>query len=633
MLSDRESEKTGSDRKSQVVGSSAASGVDAYLAEDKNKELLLKHPGLNHFWDGKKWVVSHERFRAVASAADITLAKPQQAGPQDLFATHGSYDITGVIEITEAKTSVVSEPIVINEVVLILGNALVEALGGDESRIEGDNCVNTGPTVLPCFDCDVPVEVIRVDVPDEHTCEREFPGSELLAQVRAKERDAEAAKTDKVGQRNIASQITSEMPQLGIEQPRYLDARSLNPPPDVVRFSKIDLSAFPLEEIKAADPSQKRVWVFEDTYQGFAVVHDGEQRYVASFNPTIKQFAGMLGLTRSAYGGDQSVSFDMRLSALVRRLHENPAFSVSLLDYGSERPSSNDLKTAAQEILGHPTRVYLKSSRSSRGELVLRISRDENDLSVIESDSSEVGELLANYTKAVESLRLQRGDFEVPYLSELAKQVLQSSGSVEGFLARVLVHMETPILEEEIPVTRYKTKLGSEKAEFRMIMQGRDEPTLVAHYAKASLNDIAGNISLQGWSRATAQVVRGIYQQKLKGILPQTEINDRAGRALETLTHSAETFAKEFVKRVRESGSKKDLADFAIDICPVWDDARGELRYVLLEVQYGYAFKGLVRVAPKKAQEVQQFRDALRVERKRADLVQGALDFLNIREP
>lgn len=615
-----------------IEPTASASAVEQSPTTDEvnpNERLLLENPSLHEFWDGKKWVISHERFQAAASAADITLAEPQQVPQHDLFATQGSYQSTGVIEEPGAITTVVGERILVSEVALILGQELVEVLGGDEFRIDDDDCLSNRPTMLPCCDCDVPVQVIRIVVPDELNCQREFPGRELFRQVRQKERDAEAAKTDKVGQRNIASR----MPNLGIEQPRYLDARSLNPPPDVVRFARIDLAAFPLEEIKAANPTQKRVWVFEDAFQGFAVVHDEGQRYVFSFNRKVKQFAAVLGLTRRAGRGSESADFDERLAALVRRLDKSPDFSVGLLHHRSEAPSFNDLKIEARKILGHPARVYLKSSRSARGELVLRVSRGQDGGSVIESDSSEVGELLAEYTERVERVKRQGEDFAVDCLLESAKDSVHSSGSVEGFLARVLTDMTTPILEEEIPVTRYATRLGLEKAEFRMIMQGRDEPTLVAHYAKASLNDIAANLSLQGGARATEQVIRGIYQQKLKGVVSQEEIHARAGRAIKTLTHSAESFAKEFVKKVRESGSTKDLADFAVDICPVWDGAAEELRYVLLEVQYAYAFEGLVRVAPKKAQQVQQFRDALQVARDEAELLKGALALFDIQQP
>jgi hypothetical protein len=140
-------------------------------------------------------------------------------------------------------------------------------------------------------------------------------------------------------------------------------------------------------------------------------------------------------------------------------------------------------------------------------------------------------------------------------------------------------------------------------------MQGHDELKLVAHYAKASLSDIAANISLGGRGRATKQVVRGIFQQQLAGVMPQEEINQRAGESLSKLTTMAETFAREFAKEVVKSGVTRSLNDFAVDICPVWDAEAQDLRYVLLEVQYGYAFEGLRHISPEKADEVQEFKD------------------------
>ena len=46
-------------------------------------------------------------------------------------------------------------------------------------------------------------------------------------------------------------------------------------------------------------------------------------------------------------------------------------------------------------------------------------------------------------------------------------------------------------------------------------LEGREDVELVASYAKASLKDVAANISIAGKGRHTVQVIRGIMQQPI----------------------------------------------------------------------------------------------------------------------
>jgi hypothetical protein len=179
--------------------------------------------------------------------------------------------------------------------------------------------------------------------------------------------------------------------------------------------------------------------------------------------------------------------------------------------------------------------------------------------------------------------------------------------------------MKTPIVEEQINATRVRMREGSLKAEFRMIFQGQEELKLVGHYAKASLSDVAANISLGGRGRSTEQVIRAIFQQELKGKVRQAEINQRAGTSFLKVQDVAQTFAREFAKELAKSQSQRRLVDFAIDLIPVWDVETQDLRVFLLEVQFGYRFKGLESISSEKARQVQSFRDELLGKRRRQE--------------
>lgn len=226
-------------------------------------------------------------------------------------------------------------------------------------------------------------------------------------------------------------------------------------------------------------------------------------------------------------------------------------------------------------------------------------------------------------------MREQADDDLSKFNKNMARNSVSSHGSVECFLAKALERMDTPIVEGEIPVTRLETKLGSEKAEFRMIMQGRDSLSLVAHYAKSSLHNIAANISLGGHARSSQQVVRGIFQQKLKSKVSQDEINRRAGESFSKLQHVAERFGQEFAEKLAHSNSPRRLVDFAVDISPVWDEQAQDLRFFLLEVQYGYAFQRLRSISPSKAQKVQEFKEALAEERRAKQRNKAQQRFVN----
>jgi hypothetical protein len=582
-------------------------------AVDANEQLLLEHPGLHNFWDGKKWVVSHERFQMAADAAGVTLPTPPAIETRDMFEVAHSYAAERLTECKAQGVSIVPDetPMVSFDLEGMLGDNLLQGLGIDidnfRSSLDRSHSQSIGDT---CTDNGCTFRIVRIDTPKDLTIDRDLAGETLKMQVLSTVRDASETVSDKVGQRIIASSLE----WIGIEQPRFLDTRGIHAPIPAVRFSNLDFSKFPLQEIQDADPEQKKVWVFEDIQQGFAVVQDGAQRYVISENPTMALEARLARVDKEALTGDDPGIFHQRLERFLGAVSRNESAAIVLAramdsDEAAMSPESRQYAIGASQLLRHPGTVFIKSSRSAGGELVLRCTKDASGAAVIESDSSEVGDILAQYTRKVSKAASQdsASDFLGKLFAEKAIQSVSRQGSVEAFLSTALGCMETPIVEEEIPVTRLKTKLGIEKAEFRMIIQDNN---LVAHYAKSSLKDIAANISRGGQGRSSQQVVRGIFQQKLAGRMPQAEINEKAGKSLQKLESSAQTFAREFAKKLTESGSSRNTRDFAVDLCPVWDEKTQDLKFVLLEVQYVYGFSGLEQVSPAKAAQVRAFKDA-----------------------
>lgn len=577
---------------------------------DKNGELLLNVPGLHNFWDGKKWVVSHERFQTVADCANVVLPPPSPLKEADLFATVRSYQSHRLQKHKGASSSLVKDSACsTGEILEMLGDQLLSRIGCNVDELYAGH--EDYGNQLPSYGGPFEVQAVRIEAPRELNICRFAVGANLAQLAKSSTRDKERTLTDKVAQRTIAS----ELAWTGLQQPCFLDAREISPPKLCVEFSQCDLSGFPLKTIREASPGARRIWVFEDTQQGFAVVHDGERRFVASSNPIVMRLVDRLGLAVPTGIGESRANFDSKLQVLINLLQGMRSFCVVLAcSEPTEKSSDEQLAADALQILSHPNPIFIKSSRSAGGKLVLRSRKDSAGAPIIESDSSEVGEILSHYVRKANQAAqgLSATNVQTRCFAEAAAQSVKRRGSVQAFLKQALESMEAPIVEGEIPVTRYRTTIGEEKAEFRMIMQGDDELKLVAHYAKASVNDIAANISLGGRGRTTQQVVRGIFQQQLAGRVSQEDINRRAGESLRNLTDMAETFAREFAHRVGESRAARTLNDFAVDICPVWDAKAMDLRYVLLEVQYGYAFEGLKGVSPSKANVVQNFKDEVK---------------------
>jgi len=224
------------------------------------------------------------------------------------------------------------------------------------------------------------------------------------------------------------------------------------------------------------------------------------------------------------------------------------------------------------------------------------------------SDSPEVGEFLCKLVSDTAML----ADKEIwhPLQTELAEKRLACTATVVDFLASLIGHMKAPIVERAIPAMRLRTESGREKIEFRMILQGDETLTVAGHYAKASLHDVAGNISIGGYGRRTRDAIEGLYRQELGAHYHEERILKKIDETYNQLISVAEELGNKLAKSSKEGSlsATRSMNDFAIDICPVWNKERDSIELHLLEIQYGYASSGLTQVEPQMAANVANFK-------------------------
>lgn len=552
-------------------------------AHHPNHLLLSICPDLVDFWDGNAWVVTSQRLEKAALKAGIHPTLPSPTDIPDLFSTRLPYSSVETLRVQGAELALKRDVLFIDE---ILGSNLMDTL-----ELESYAAKNT--TTFQPLEANFDIVSLQVTPPQGIEIDRSVAGDRLLSRIIPVKNERLRSIADKVAQRNLLSAFSKSE----IEQPKYLDARAVNPPDSCVEFHHVSFSNFPVKKIASTPKSAKKIWVFEDCRQGFAVVSDGKRQYVHSENTIARELIRKHKLQSGARSGD---AFSIRLDRFLTELSERSEYRVCLL-----RPSphleSERLKLA-RSILEYDGEVFVKSSRSSDGILVLQVTGRKGHEPVIQSDSVEVGELLKQYLLQIESVSLAKSGgsvelFERLVVTEDTKAVRKRS-SMEGFLEKALSCMEAPIVEDAIPVARFAVPQGVEKVECRLIFQGTERVELVGHYVKASPNKVAANIACGGHSRRTFDVMYGLHNQHLEGSVPPDEIDRRAARSFERLQEHASRFARACADHYRQLMPQRPLCDFALDICPVWDQQRGTLRFFLLEIQFTYGYSGLTTAVP-----------------------------------
>ena len=552
-------------------------------ASDPNRRLLSLCPDLSDFWDGNAWIVTADRLQRAAAQAGIDVPELATGEAQALFSSSTPYTPRPVELIQSASLIRQSDTLLLDE---ILGENLSLTL---ELEVAQDGFTVDFQPVEANFD----VSLFQLAAPKSIPLDRSIVGDALVERLTPIRNEIIRALADKVAQRNLVATVQD----VGLDQPRYIDARSLTPPDAFVEFRHPSFDAFPIEEIARTPVTVKRLWIFEDCRQGFAVVSDGKRQYAHSENPLVR---GLISTHKLEAGLCSKRGFSARLARFLEELSAHEEYGVCLL---RRTPSLYERRLGvARSVLAHPGEVYVKSSRSSDGILVLRVRGGAREDVIIQSNSQEVGELLKQHLLSLDSLRAVSSRRELGVLERVALHdqllTIRKRATMEGFLERAMSCMEAPIVEESIPVARLLTPEGAEKVECRLIFQGEGEVELVGHYAKASRNEIAANLSCGGHSRRTNEVIYGLHMQRLADVLPQAEIDRRVEDSLSRLRESGIKLARACATHYRQLVPSRPLRDFAIDCCPVWDNERGTLRFQFLEIQFTYGYSGLFMTEP-----------------------------------
>lgn len=551
--------------------------------ESPNQRLLSVYPELSNFWDGSGWIVTADRLARAAKPLGIKASPHDPSETVALFDTAIPYDILAIERISGARIKRQSDTLFIEET---LGDNLAMTLALElNAKRNADNFL---PLEALCE-----VRLFQVATPEGISVDRTLVGDALVERILPIRSEAIRVLADKVAQRNLVATVTSS----AIEQPRYVDARGVNPPDTCLEFRDISFRQFPIGEIARTPASAKKIWVFEDCRQGFAVVSDGKRQYVYSDSPLVRELIASNQLDQAT---SKKRGFSSRLEHFLEQLSGTGHYGVCLLKSAPEL--DRERLDLARSVIAHKGECFVKSSRSSDGILVACVRGGAEREAVIQSDSVEVGELLKHYVLHIESIRqaARRPDLTALEKVALHEQVeaVRRRISMAGFLERTIACMEAPIVEEAIPVARLSVPEGFEKVECRLIFQGQAEIELAGHYCKASSNQTAANIACGGHSRRTYDVIYGLHRQHLEGSLSQDEIDKRAEASFASLTEQATNLARECASFYRKVMPRRQLNDFALDICPVWDSTRGTLRFMFLETQFTYGFSGLAATEP-----------------------------------
>lgn len=129
------------DKKSPPSTAPAArENVTGQERQDPNAQLLLNHPGLHHFWDSMKWVVSDARLQIAAEEAGITVTPAKKLNPADVFEKEDMpYKHTPVPVLEGQPVDIVSPDYEWDPQYLVgmLGEGLLRTLGCQVDDFEG----------------------------------------------------------------------------------------------------------------------------------------------------------------------------------------------------------------------------------------------------------------------------------------------------------------------------------------------------------------------------------------------------------------------------------------------------------------------------------------------------------------
>jgi hypothetical protein len=397
--------------------------------------------------------------------------------------------------------------------------------------------------------------------------EREEAGTIVeLFRPAAAVRDELQSIVDKVSQRSIVSTLDTT-----IRQPDFFDIRSLSHPPKIRSIDRCNVA--PLQDVitsKAKEP-------------GDFLIATSAQAAFARIDGTYYVMNGQ------GFGELEEERFHQLVGSLAKEV---------FIRVPETTTTRGDVSRALTSLMRDEGVYYLKSTRSSGGAGIVKITVTEGDIRV----ESESPDTVSAFTNMLEYYRSQMSFVGAPSTPDLLRA--SALAPLQGFqepvvhlLGRYIASLDCPILERAIPSERvFQSK---ERAEFRVIIQGG---AVTGAYTKVSPSDIAANISLSGRGEAISTVVADIIARRLPDLSPEEQKARTLAIEAEILS-SALSLGEKFAGELAAT-HELSISDYAIDLIPSWNEGKNQLELFFLEVQYSYAWSGLEAVDPGAAARV-----------------------------
>ena len=379
-------------------------------------------------------------------------------------------------------------------------------------------------------------------------------------------RDELQSIVDKVSQRSIVSTLDTT-----IRQPDFFDIRSFSHPPKIRSIDGCNVA--PLQDVITSKAKQP----------GDFLVATSAQAAFARIDGTYYVMNGL------ASGVLEEERFHQLVGSLAKEV---------FIRVPETTTTQGDVSRALTSLMSDEGVYYLKSTRSSGGAGIVKITVTEGDIRV-ESESPDTIRAFTHMLESYRSTLSAVGNPSIPahMTSTFLEKVQGFQEPVAHLLGRYIASLDCPILERAIPSERvFQNK---ERAEFRVIIQGG---AVTGAYTKVSPSDIAANISLSGRGEAISTVVADIIARRLPDLSPE----EQKARTLEIeaeILSSALSLGEQFARELAAT-HQHSISDYAIDLIPSWNESKNQLDLYFLEVQYSYAWSGLEAVDPEAAARV-----------------------------
>jgi hypothetical protein len=343
----------------------------------------------------------------------------------------------------------------------------------------------------------------------------------------------------KIMQRELAREI-------GIfKQPiEWHDLRSLRLEQEhTIRFSKIDFSNLPVEEL-FAQGANVNVILFDDVDNGFALVRDG--------NHCVKLLSHNQGIHDSAAFQSGLFNSPAEIRQFLTKLSQS--FVLEKYAYNSDYESSEPIVQAIKKLADGTW--YLKSNFGTLAEKVVKLSLLNGKIV-----SSERPKAIERQTQE-QSYHLARTSPE-----ERVRNLLSG-------------RLDSPFIEREVDSFAISKETKAEPRAVFAVINGK--PVLLFIISKKSNDNVAANLAQGGVAESIeATIVRIAKENQCLGSMG---LNEFVEKEIINLTNACNRFAVRFFELLNEKDLPK-MEIFSLDLIPDWNNDENCIDYWLVEVQ------------------------------------------------